>query len=95
MESVDFFDRYLDTPESVECKNCEKLRDEIDSLTSATCTWQYALAFDSEYSNIWDTECGNSFILGDETPEENNLHYCPYCGKKLVQLIIESESEEE
>ena len=33
----------------------------------------------------WDAECGGKFVLIDGLPSENNMNYCPYCGKSLKE----------
>ena len=48
---------------------------------SGVCTWKMV---DSDY-NIWETDCGVSFVLEDGTPKENHLRYCCYCGRKLIE----------
>lgn len=47
---------------------------------SKPCIWSQE-EFD-EY-NMWNTECGESFCLETDTPKENKMNYCCYCGKKL------------
>ena len=45
-----------------------------------SCHWKVE---DNE-SDCWDTSCGSSFIINDGTPSENDMYYCCYCGKSLV-----------
>ena len=33
----------------------------------------------------WHTECGKSFYIGNGTPDEYKLPYCPSCRKPIVQ----------
>lgn len=47
---------------------------------SKPCIWSKE-EFD-EY-NMWNTECGESFCLETDTPKENKMKYCCYCGKEL------------
>jgi len=54
----------------------------IETMTkSNTCAWKMV---DSDY-NIWETDCGESFVLEDGTPKENKLRYCCFCGRKLIE----------
>lgn len=39
----------------------------------------------AEEDEYWETACGNSFVLNDGTPSDNDLKFCPYCGKFLHQ----------
>jgi hypothetical protein len=32
----------------------------------------------------WDTSCNNTFTLICGTPYDNDMRYCPYCGKLLT-----------
>lgn len=34
----------------------------------------------------WDTECNNAFVLIEGTPYQNNMQFCCYCGKGLLQV---------
>lgn len=48
-----------------------------------TCTWK-----DIQYdSDTWETDCGELWCLYEGTPEENRMKFCPYCGKKILQVI--------
>lgn len=42
-----------------------------------TCTWT------EDEDGVWDTACGNRFEIMNGTPTENELAFCPYCGKGL------------
>ncbi len=33
---------------------------------------------------VWDTSCGNRFEISEGTPAENDMGYCCYCGKALL-----------
>lgn len=47
-----------------------------------TCLWVQD-AYD-EYAGAWDTACGDRFELIEGNPHQNNMHFCPFCGKRLV-----------
>jgi hypothetical protein len=51
-----------------------------DECMGDNCEWK------QDENGVWETECGNLFEIIDGTPNENNLKYCPYCGKHLVQV---------
>jgi hypothetical protein len=44
------------------------------------CVWEY------QGEGVWDTECGDSFIILEDTPHENNMEYCPFCGRELQEF---------
>jgi hypothetical protein len=54
-----------------------------------TCTWTQDGSL--EYYN---TECGNAFYFTDEGPTEHEFRFCPYCGRKLVDVPYIEEEEE-
>lgn len=56
-----------------------------------TCTWWQDGDSDS---GMYQTSCGNYFDITDGTPEDNNMRYCCYCGKKLVQELITEDTDE-
>ena len=43
------------------------------------CEWRLC----DEEANVYDTACGNSEMLFDGSPSENEYEFCPYCGKKI------------
>ena len=45
-----------------------------------SCYW----ALDSD-GFAWETSCGGLFVINDGTPRENDMEFCPYCGKRLVE----------
>ena len=71
---------------------CEELEAENARLREATCTWTED---DDTDNSIWDTACGEAFVFTDGGPEDNDIRFCCYCGKKLVAVHYEPESEEE
>ena len=47
----------------------------------AICIWSED---EPDYST-WETSCGNTFMLEAGTPRENEMIFCPYCGRLLVE----------
>lgn len=43
------------------------------------CTWVETLG------DAWETSCGNTFDLNDDTPLNNHFIYCPYCGADIAE----------
>ncbi len=35
----------------------------------------------------WETGCGNTHVLMNGTPAENQHRFCPYCGKPIQQAL--------
>jgi len=35
--------------------------------------------------NTFDTDCGQSFCLDADSPKDNNMKFCCYCSKSLVE----------
>lgn len=42
----------------------------------------------------WESECGNVFAVFSGTPAENGMRFCPYCGRHLVEILMEEDEEE-
>ncbi len=71
------------------------LMGEFEKLEAAflkPCTWTQQ---DDEWSNLWETSCGNAFVLEEGTPEENDCKFCTYCGHPLAQKLVEPEPLED
>ena len=49
--------------------------------TRGMCVWREDC--DGE---MWSTDCGKGFTLIEDTPAENGMRYCCFCGRALVQL---------
>jgi len=48
------------------------------------CKWYYK---DNDLEDYWETSCDSAFTIIDGTLEDNNIKYCPFCGKEIVSLI--------
>jgi hypothetical protein len=48
------------------------------------CVWEQDA--DSDFSE-WHTSCGQAFCLNDGPPSENDMRFCCYCGKRLMEEI--------
>lgn len=72
-----------------------KERDALKAAKEATCSWAWDENCGSwdENCGSWDTECGLSWIFPSGTPQENDMSYCPGCGKK-VEFVSEPEEGE-
>ena len=42
---------------------------------------------------VFDTGCGERFVLDSGTPDENGFNFCCYCGKKLAEVVQETGGE--
>ena len=45
------------------------------------CKWE-------EDEDCWKTECGNKFELTEGTPQDNEMKYCPFCGRKIKWKLM-------
>jgi hypothetical protein len=50
-------------------------------VKESACTWTQV----DEDSELWETECGESFYLESNSPNEGGLKFCCYCGKSLAE----------
>lgn len=56
-------------------------------MSQKTC--DYILVEDD--MNTWEcSNCRGWWILNDGTPKENRMNYCPYCGYKIIDNLIET-----
>ena len=51
-------------------------------MSEKYCVWT---ADEHDDYSIWETDCGNTFQLEYDGPEENKMKFCCYCGKLLKQ----------
>jgi regulator of replication initiation timing len=58
---------------------------ELEANAGHICEWTY----DSD--GYWEGTCGIAWALESEGPTENDMHFCPKCGKRLVAHHIADE----
>lgn len=56
---------------------------------SKKCKWRY-----DDVCEFWGTSCDNVFTLLEGSPKDNDMKFCPYCGKELWQLKEGWETED-
>ena len=59
--------------------------------TTDVCTW----TLDDEDSKALARTCGSLWCFESCGPTENEMRYCPYCGKPLVEVQPELGEKEE
>lgn len=57
---------------------------------SRTCEWTQDSGPDFD---LWNTSCGNAFTFFDGGPKDNEVHFCNFCGAKVIQVVPDEESE--
>ena len=50
--------------------------------TEGVCRWR----LEDDDSGLWAGDCGAMWTFTDGSPEENEMAYCPMCGRKLEQV---------
>jgi len=50
------------------------------------CNWQ----IHDEEANAWESECGLVWWFEVGEPKENEMNYCPKCGRHLTQLALDA-----
>ena len=58
---------------------------------SDKCSW--AQSEDWDNPGDYYTSCGDAFSLNEGTPDENDMKFCCFCGKELIQILTEEEEE--
>ena len=54
----------------------------LQSQDRKPCTWEHDAEIDA-----YETTCGNTFIVGEGTPAENDMKFCCFCGGALIEAI--------
>ena len=52
----------------------------LPGCTVPECEWREDV---SEYGNVWETACGQTYIFEDGAPSDNGAKFCSYCGRVL------------
>ena len=52
-----------------------------ENMKTKKCRWA------QDDNGAWETECGNLFEVTEGTPYENDMKFCPYCRKTLVEFV--------
>lgn len=60
----------------------------MDNIEERYCIWK-----DDEWDG-WIT-CDGFYYFTEGTPEENRMKFCPYCGKKILQVIQDLDEDED
>jgi len=55
-----------------------------------SCDWVYDVVDD-----YYSTDCGNAWQFISGTVQENNIKYCPYCGKPIKEITVKDEENGE
>lgn len=56
----------------------------IKASESESCSWDYDLT-DRSGDRVYDTACGQTFVLNDGTLEDNGIRFCCFCGNVIEQ----------
>ncbi len=62
----------------------------IDDFAGGECEWHR-----EDDSGIWNSGCGETWSFHEDGPEENGMHFCHSCGKRLVVKVVEQEQDSE
>lgn len=54
-----------------------------EAVAETHCCWNQ----EDEDGDHWGTSCGHAFRIDADTPEENGMRYCCYCGGKIEQSL--------
>ena len=66
------------------CAEVERLKAELagETLPRESCKWS------EDADGVWETECGDMFVLVEGPPSKNDMRYCCYCGRKLQEVLF-------
>lgn len=54
-------------------------------MSEKYCHWFY-----DEHDEMFNTDCGQSFVFFGGGPRENGFRFCPYCGDTIPQAVEET-----
>ena len=55
------------------------------------CTWRN----EDSYTNVWETDCGHTFLINEDTPLENNMRFCCFCGEAIAEITVTEDEDED
>jgi hypothetical protein len=61
-------------------------RDELRKSVTAQATCEWTPDNDPDW-NTWTSACGETWVFEVEGPAENDMQFCPFCGRLLVDRI--------
>ncbi len=67
-------------------------RSDIKPLTDQHCTWQQS--DDVNMPDTWEASCGAIWTFTEGGPKDNDMHYCPKCGKPAIEKAAHGITEE-
>jgi len=60
----------------------------VEPVEDERCEWRY-----DEHCDMWEGDCGIAWAMIEGTPIENDMMYCPKCGKKLLDTPYDPEDK--
>lgn len=66
----------------------EKADLKLEEQAEQYCHW---LQQDGEYSEVWLACDDKLFCLESGLPSDNDMRFCPYCGKNLVEITYKEQ----
>lgn len=80
-------------PEALQRRYAEEEQVEHKHIADAdkmVCNWHQ-----DDDDGTWATDCGGVFVIIEGAPSDNEMKFCAYCGKPLVEhSFVELEDEE-
>lgn len=61
-----------------------RLKKCIEDCNDNTCKWTKQVNYDV---GMWEAECGDVALVGDERPSDNGMRYCYYCGRRIIEKV--------
>jgi hypothetical protein len=59
------------------------LQQQMEAENAEQCEWRISDEFEGD---TWDGKCGAKWTFTEGGPVENDMHYCPNCGKTLAVI---------
>ena len=73
----------------IQLSELQEKYDELEQQIKGNCKWKY-----DEYYNMYETDCEHAFIFIEGRKSDNGFLFCPYCGKKIEEVLKQEERDE-
>ena len=57
---------------------------------NSRCVWTQQ---GDEYGDVWDASCGKAWVFDEGGPSENEVTFCPFCGRRIAIAVIQADDE--
>lgn len=71
------------------------LEQNIQAIEPENCVWTECRGGTWEEDIYWDTSCKQAYVIIEGTLSENHYNFCPNCGKRIKEIPLSQEVEDD